>query len=88
MSTKPEIQAMPNTTDKDGLRFDEASWHDYMKKITATLPDDVAKSVLHTADEAGAVQGTMLMLEILRQFSVRDHDELAEMAREAIKKKT
>ena len=78
---------MPNTADKGDLRFDEASWHDYMKKITATLPEDVAKSVMHTADEAGAVQGTMLMLEILRRFSVRDNDELAELAREAIKKK-
>lgn len=78
---------MAKNKDQEDLRFDETSWHDYMKTITATLPEDVAKRVMHTVDEAGAVQGTMLMLEILRHFGVRHHDELSELAREAIKKK-
>jgi hypothetical protein len=68
------------------LKFDEKSWHDYIKKITATLPDDVARNVLHAADEAGAMQGTTLLLEILRHLRIGDHDHLAEKAREAVKK--
>lgn len=75
---------MPNN---DDLKFDEQSWHDFMAKITATLPPDVAKSVMHTVDEAGATQGTLLLLEILRHLRVGDNDELAELAREAIQKK-
>lgn len=75
---------MPNDND---LKFDEESWHDYMAKVTATLPEDVARNVMHTVDEAGATQGTLLLLEILRRISVRDSDELSELAREAIKKK-
>jgi hypothetical protein len=78
---------MPNSVENDIPHFDETSWHDYMAQVTATLPDDVAKIVMRAADEAGATQGTMLMLEILRSFSVRDHDELAQMAREALRKK-
>jgi hypothetical protein len=78
---------MASTEGKEALRFDETSWHDYMAKITATLPDDVARNVMHTVDEAGATAGAMLMLEILRRISVRDNDELAELAREAIRKK-
>jgi hypothetical protein len=77
---------MPNDNGSD-LRFDEKSWHDYMAKVTATLPKDVAKSVMHAVDEAGAAQGTMLLLEILRHIRVGDRDELAELAREALKKK-
>lgn len=77
---------MPKKDDND-LRFDEKSWHDYMGTVTATLPEDVAKTVMHAADEAGATQGTMLMLEILRHIRVRDNDELAELAREALQKK-
>jgi len=75
---------MPNDND---LKFDEQSWHDFMAKITATLPDDVAKSVMHTADEAGATQGTLLLLEILGHLKIREKDELSELAREAIRKK-
>lgn len=71
---------------KDALKFDEQSWHEYMSKITATLPKDVAERVMHAADEAGAVQGTMLLLEILRHLKVGDDDDLADRAREAIKK--
>ena len=70
-----------------GLKFDETSWHGYMTKVTETLPPDVAKSVMRAADEAGAKQGTMLLLEILRHLKIRDNDELADLAREAIKKK-
>ena len=77
---------MPNDNDNN-LRFDEQSWHDFMKQVTATLPEDVAKSVMHTVDEAGATQGTLLMLEILRHLRVRDNDELAQRAREALEKK-
>jgi len=77
---------MPKKNDND-LKFDEKSWHDYIKKITATLPDDVARNVLHAADEAGAQEGTLLLLEILRHIRVGDRDELAELAREAVKKK-
>jgi len=69
------------------LKFDEESWHDYIRKITATLPEDVAKNVLHAADEAGAMRGTTLLLEILRHIRVGDRDELAEIAREAVRKK-
>jgi hypothetical protein len=75
---------MPN--DKN-LKFDEQSWHDFMKGVTATLPDDVAESVMHTVDEAGATQGTLLLLEILRHMRVGDNDDLADRAREALKKK-
>ena len=78
---------MPNENDKDELRFDESSWHDYMAKVTASLPKDVAKSVMHAVDEAGAMQGTMLLLEILRHLRIGEKDELAELAREALKKK-
>jgi len=77
---------MPKRNDND-LQFDEKSWHDYMAKVTATLPPDVAKSVMYTVDEAGATQGTMLLLEILRHLRIGDRDELAELAREAVKKK-
>jgi len=77
---------MPKKNDND-LKFDEKSWHDYIKKITATLPEDVARNVLHAADEAGAMRGTTLLLEILRHIRVGDRDELAELAREAVKKK-
>jgi hypothetical protein len=42
---------------------------------------------MHAVDEAGATQGTMLLLEILRHFNVGERDELAELAREALKKK-
>lgn len=75
---------MPNNND---LKFDEQSWHDYMAKITATLPADVAKSVMRTVDEAGATQGTLLLLEILGHLKIRDKDELSELAREAVRKK-
>ena len=78
---------MARTEGKDAIRFDEASWHDYMAKVTATLPDDVARNVMHAVDEAGATHGTMLLLEILRRMGVRDNDELAELAREAVQKK-
>ena len=70
----------------DDLKFDEQSWHDYMAKVTATLPSDVEKAVMHTVDEAGATQGTLLLLEILRHIRVGEHDHLAEKAREAVKK--
>ena len=75
---------MAGTAIKDELRFDEKSWHDFMAKITATLPPDVAKAVMHAVDEAGAEHGAMLMLEILRHLRVRDDDGLAEKAREAV----
>lgn len=78
---------MPKKNDDGELRFDEKSWHEYMTKVTATLPPDVAKAVMHAADEAGAIQGTMLMLEILRHLKIRDNDDLAEIAREALKRK-
>jgi hypothetical protein len=77
---------MPKKNEND-LKFDEQSWHDHMAKVTATLPPDVAKSVMHTVDEAGATQGTLLLLEILRHIRIGDRDELAELAREAVKKK-
>jgi len=76
---------MPKKSDND-LKFDETSWHDYIKKITATLPEDVARNVLHAADEAGAMQGTTLLLEILRHLRISENDDLAEKAREAVKK--
>jgi hypothetical protein len=78
---------MATLPDSNVQRFDEASWHAYIMDITKTLPPDVAKSVRHAADEAGAMQGTMLLLEILRHFCVGERDELAELAREALKKK-
>ncbi|MEM9682188.1 MAG: hypothetical protein AAF942_02890 [Pseudomonadota bacterium] len=71
---------------KGTLKFDQESWHDYMSKITATLPKDVAESVMHAADEAGAEHGTMLLLEILRHLKVGDDEDLADRAREAVKK--
>jgi hypothetical protein len=70
----------------DVLRFDETSWHNYMAKITATLPPDVAKAVMRSVDEAGAQEGTTLLLEILRHLQIGNHDHLAEKAREAVKK--
>jgi hypothetical protein len=72
--------------DDDAPRFDETSWHNYIAKITSTLPPDVAKAVLHSADEAGAQAGTTLLLEILRHLKIGDHDHLSEKAREAVKK--
>jgi hypothetical protein len=75
---------MAKTAEKDVLRFDETSWHNYMAKITATFPPDVAKAVMHSADEAGAEHGAMLMLEILRHLRIGDDDVLAEKAREAV----
>lgn len=78
---------MASSEGQEALRFDEKSWHDYMAKITATLPDDVARNVMHTVDEAGSTQGTLLLLEILRHLRVGDSDELSELAREAVRKK-
>lgn len=77
---------MADDKDAGSLKFDEETWHNYMKEITATLPEDVAERVMHAADEAGAVQGTMLLLEILRHIRVGDHEHLAERAREAVGK--
>ena len=77
---------MADEKGSNALKFDEVSWHNYMKEITATLPKDVAERVMHAADEAGAEQGTLLLLEILRHIRVGDHEHLAERAREAIKK--
>jgi hypothetical protein len=70
----------------DTPHFDENSWHSYIAKISSTLPPDVAKAVLHSADEAGAQAGTTLLLEILSHLRIGDHDHLAEKAREAVKK--
>jgi hypothetical protein len=46
----------------------------------------VAKAVMHSADEAGAEHGAMLMLEILRHLRIGDDDDLSDKAREAIDK--
>jgi len=42
--------------------------------------------VMHSADEAGAEHGAMLMLEILRHLRIGDDDTLSEKAREAVEK--
>jgi hypothetical protein len=79
-------KAMAKSANQDELRFDETSWHNYMAKITATFPPDVAKAVMHSADEAGAEHGAMLMLEILRHLRIGDDEDLSDKAREAVDK--
>lgn len=73
----------PNTTEP--LRFDETTLHNYIAKVTETLPGDVRDHVLRAVDEAGAISGTILLLDILRHFRVGDDKSLSEKARQALK---
>lgn len=62
--------------------------HDQIEKVSATLPDDVRRRVMHWVDDVGDVAGAMLMLDILYHLRIGDHDELSEKAREALEKHT
>ena len=73
----------PNTTEP--LRFDETTLHNYIGKVTETLPDDVRDRVLRAVDEAGAISGTILLLDILRHCRVGNDKALSEKARQALK---
>lgn len=76
---------MPNTDTTEPLRFDESTLHNYISKVTETLPEDVRDRVLHAVDEAGAVSGTILLLDILRHFQVGNDKGLSQKARDALK---
>ena len=76
---------MTNTNTAEPLRFDETTLHDYIAKVTETLPDDVRDRVLRAVDEVGAINGTILLLDILRHFHVGNDKVLSEKAREAVR---
>lgn len=76
---------MPNTVTNEPLRFDESTLHNYIAKVTETLPGDVRDRVLRAVDEAGAISGTILLLDILRHFHVGNDKALSQKARDALK---
>jgi hypothetical protein len=76
---------MPTSGNNEPLQFDETTLHNYIAKVTETLPDDVRDRVLRAVDEAGAVSGTILLLDILRHFHVGNDKALADKARQAVK---
>jgi len=58
--------------------------HDQIEKVSATLPDDVRRRVMHWVDDAGEVAGAMLLLDILYHLRIGDHRDLTEKARKAV----
>ena len=76
---------MSNSDAAEPLRFDETTLHNYIAKVTETLPEDVRGRVLHAVDEAGAISGTILLLDILRHFQVGNDKVLSQKARDALK---
>jgi len=71
---------------KTGGHYGAKELHDQIEKVSATMPEDVRKRVMHWVDDAGEVAGAMLMLDILYHLRIGDHDDLAEKARKAVKK--
>ena len=73
-----------DTTKSDDQRVTESQLHEQIAHVTETLPDDVRQRILRAADDAGAMTGTILLLEILRHLKIGDDKELSEKARQAI----
>lgn len=72
---------------RDDQRVTETMLHEQIAKAAETLPDDVRQRVMRDADEAGAMTGTIMLLEILRHLHIGGDDDLSEKARQAIKKR-
>lgn len=67
-----------------GERVTESMLHEQIAKVAESLPSDLRDRVMRDVDEAGAMTGTILLLEILRHFHVGGDDDLSEKARQAI----
>ena len=76
-----------DTAKADDQRVTESLLHEQIAHVTETLPEDVRQRILRAADDAGAMTGTILLLEILRHLKVGDDEELSEKARQAVEMK-
>jgi len=77
---------MQSDTKSDERRVTEIMLHEQIAKVTETLPSDIRERILRAADEAGAMTGTILLLEILRHLRINGDEDLSEKAREAVRK--
>ena len=75
---------MQNTSNTDDQRVTESMLHEQIAKVTETLPGDVRQRIMRAADDAGAMTGTVLLLEILRHLHIGDDDDLSAKARQAV----
>ncbi len=67
-----------------GERVTESMLHEQIAKVAESLPSDLRERVMRDVDEAGAMTGTILLLEILRHLNIDGDDDLSEKARQAV----